>query len=117
MREESDRRKRNIMLFSVNTTKSTEASLGPNGIGSGVFPGSSSGGIVPDAADLDPPTDLTSMSGCSSPLGRLSRCLAKIRSSAGAEDQCRTWVDTRTLWITDPMKMARAGVEIDRDEL
>jgi hypothetical protein len=32
MREESDRRKRNIMLFSVNTTKSTEASLGPNGI-------------------------------------------------------------------------------------
>jgi hypothetical protein len=37
MREESDRRKRNIMLFSVNTTKSTEASLGPNGIGSGVI--------------------------------------------------------------------------------
>jgi hypothetical protein len=39
MREESDRRKRNIMLFSVNTTKSTEASLGPNGIGSGVVDG------------------------------------------------------------------------------
>jgi hypothetical protein len=37
MREESDRRKRNIMLFSVNTTKSTEASLGPNGIGAGVI--------------------------------------------------------------------------------